>query len=61
MNNKILEKLKQSENNRVRAVAAIAVNTDISFLESEKLLDTMIEEYKNPTKLQKEYEMILKQ
>jgi hypothetical protein len=56
MNREILRKLKESENIRVRTIAALVINADISFLEAEKRLNAMFDEGKYPTGLQRQYE-----
>lgn len=56
MNIETLRELERSSNIRVSATAALALNTNISYEEAEKRMRAMINECRNPTALQMQYE-----
>lgn len=60
MNRETLMRLEESENRRVSAIAALAINADISFLEAEKKFNAMLAECEHPTGLQRQYEAAIK-
>lgn len=56
MNRETIRQLQESEDLRARAVAELAINTDKSFKEAEKMLDAMVAEAKKKITLQAEFE-----
>jgi hypothetical protein len=57
MNRETLRELEKSENLRVGAVAALAINADITFADAEKKFNAMLSEREHPTGLQSQYEI----
>lgn len=57
VNMETLKKLEKSNNPKVSATAALALNTNITYEEAEKKMQALFEECKHPTALQKQLEL----